>query len=230
MEPGRAIAIVVAAGSGSRLGVEEPKAFLTIGGRPIVEVAVERTLGSPAIRAVVVTAPSGAEERMRAVLAAVAPEAVVVAGGATRQASVRAGLAATPDGAEVIVVHDAARPFAPPELFTEVVERVVSGADAAVPVLPIPDTIKRVRDGAVISTEPRDDLVLAQTPQAFRAQLLRVYHERARTEGREVTDDAALFESAGARVVTVAGDPRNFKITTALDLAHADELRGGRRG
>jgi 2-C-methyl-D-erythritol 4-phosphate cytidylyltransferase len=230
MEPGRAVAIVVAAGSGSRLGVEEPKAFLTIGGRPIVEVAVEEALGSPAIRAVVVVSPSGAEERMRAVLAAVASEAVVVAGGATRQASVRAGLAATPDDAEVVVVHDAARPFAAPELFTEVVGRVVSGADAAVPVLAIPDTIKRVRDGEVVSTEPRDDLVLAQTPQAFRAGLLRAYHERARTDGQEVTDDAALFEAAGANVVTVAGDPRNFKITTASDLALADALRGGRRG
>jgi 2-C-methyl-D-erythritol 4-phosphate cytidylyltransferase len=230
MEPGRAVAVVVAAGSGSRLGAEEPKAFLTIGGRPIVEVAVERTLGSPAIRAVVVVAPSGAEERMRAVLAAVASEAAVVVGGFTRQASVRAGLAATPDDVEVVVVHDAARPFAPPELFTEVVKRVVSGADAAVPVLPIPDTVKRVRDGVVISTEPRDDLVLAQTPQAFRAELLRVYHERALTEGREVTDDAALFESVGAKVVTVAGDPGNFKITTALDLARADGIRGGRRG
>ena len=226
MDRGRAVAIVVAAGSGSRLGAEEPKAFLTIGGRTLVELAVEKALSSRSIEAVVVVAPPGSEDRMRSALAVVAPNAVVVAGGATRQASVRAGLAATPDDAGVVVVHDAARPFAAPGLFTEVVERVASGADAAVPALAICDTVKRVRDGDVVSTEPRDDLVLAQTPQAFRADRLRAYHEGA-LAGQEVTDDAALFEAAGARVVTVPGDPLNFKITTPLDLAHADALQRG---
>ena len=230
MERVRVVAIVVAAGSGSRLGADEPKAFLTIGGRPIVAVAVREAVSCPAIDAVVVVAPPGDEPRMRRALADVAPEAVVVTGGATRQESVRAGLAAVPANAAVVVVHDAARPFAAPGLFAEVVERVVAGADAAIPVLAIPDTVKRVRDGEVVSTESRDGLVLAQTPQAFRAELLRRYHERAGTDGREVTDDASLFEAAGAHVVTVAGDPLNFKITTALDLANADALSGGGRG
>jgi 2-C-methyl-D-erythritol 4-phosphate cytidylyltransferase len=230
MERGRATVIVVAAGSGARVGADEPKAFLTIGGRPIVAVAVEEALSSPSIGAVVVVAPAGSEERMREVLADVAPGVVIVTGGATRQESVRAGLVAVPDDADIIVVHDAVRPFAAPGLFSEVVEEVSSGADAAVPALPPADTVKRVRDGVVLSTESRDDLALAQTPQAFRADLLRAVHERAVEDDLEVTDDAALFELAGARVVTVPGDPMNFKITTALDLARADALWGGRDG
>jgi len=227
---GRTVAIVVAAGSGSRLGADEPKAFLTIGGRSIVEVAVEEVVNARAIDGLVLVAPEGSEDRMRAALSAVASDAAVVGGGHSRQASVRAGLAVTPADATIIVVHDAARPFAAPELFAEVVARVASGADGAIPVLAISDTVKRVSDGRVVATEPRDGLVLAQTPQAFRAELLRAYHERAYADGLEVTDDAALFEVAGARVVTVPGDPSNFKITTALDLAHADALRGGDRG
>jgi 2-C-methyl-D-erythritol 4-phosphate cytidylyltransferase len=230
MERGRVVAIVVAAGSGSRLGANGPKAFLTIGGRPIVQVAAQVALRCSAIDAVVVVAPPGAEDRMRGVLDVAAAEAQVVGGGASRQASVMAGLEATSGDAGIIVVHDAARPFAAPRLFIDVVERVAGGADAAIPVLAIADTLKRVRDGEVISTEPRDGLVLAQTPQAFRAELLRDVHERARVDGREATDDAALVQAAGARVVTVAGDPQNFKITTALDLAHADAVMGGIRG
>ena len=230
MGRGSAVVIVVAAGSGSRLGADEPKAFLTIGGRPIVCVAVEEACNCPSIDTVIVVSPPGSEDRMRSVLATVAPGATVVAGGATRQASVRAGLAVTSDAAEVVVVHDAARPFAAPGLFTEVIDRVASGADAAVPVLAIADTVKRIRDGEVVSTERRDDLALAQTPQAFRATLLRDLHERALGSDQTMTDDAALFEAVGAHVVTVTGDPFNFKITTPLDLAHADALRGGDRG
>lgn len=224
MDPAGATLIVAAAGSGVRLGAPRPKAFLMIGGRPIVGVAVEGALSSPSISAVVVVAPPGWEERMRAVLEQVAPEALVVGGGATRMASVGAGLSAVPEDARAIVVHDAARPFASPGLFTEVVDRVLGGADAAVPGLPLVDTVKRVRDGAVLCTEARDALVLAQTPQAFRAELLRSAHGRATGADPEVTDDATLVERAGARVVVVPGEPLNFKITTAVDLARADAL------
>ena len=153
MEGARAVAVVVAAGSGTRLGGDEPKALLTIGGRPMVAVAVERALTSPSIAGVVVAAPPGFEERVREALAPIAGSSVVVTGGETRQGSVAAGLNAVDAQVDVVVVHDAARPFASAELFTAVVDAVLAGADAAVPVLPLVDTVKRVRDGSIVGTE-----------------------------------------------------------------------------
>jgi 2-C-methyl-D-erythritol 4-phosphate cytidylyltransferase len=141
----------------------------------------------------------------------------IVAGGETRSASVRAGLIAVPKQAEVIVVHDAARPLATAEMWDKVLDAVAAGADAAVPVLAVTETLKRVQNDAVIETLDRHQLVLVQTPQAFRAGALRAAHAGA----REATDDAALVEAAGGRVVTVAGDRRNLKITEPDDLAVA---------
>ena len=230
MEPARAFAIVVAAGSGSRIGADEPKAFRTIGGRPMVLVAVEAALSSPSIVGVVVVAPAGCDERTRDLLASVLPTPIVVAGGNARQDSVRCGLRVVPDDVEVVVVHDAARPLASGSAFDEVVRAVLEGADAAVPVLPPADTVKRVHDGMVVGTEPRDGLGLAQTPQAFRTHLLRDAHERAIAEGWRETDDAALLERTGANVRALPGDPRNFKITTALDLERADRIVEHGRG
>jgi 2-C-methyl-D-erythritol 4-phosphate cytidylyltransferase len=230
MEPVGAFAIVVAAGSGSRVGAGEPKAFLTIGGRPMILLAVEAALSSPAIKGVVVVAPPGHIARAHSLLASVRPTPIVVAGGATRQDSVRSGLRLVPDHVDVVVVHDAARPFAPERAFDEVVQAVLEGADAAVPVLLADDTVKRVRDGVVIGTEPRDEIALAQTPQAFRTELLRDAHERAAVAGWEVTDDATLLERTGAVVRALPGDPRNFKITTALDLDRADRTLAERHG
>ena len=132
-------------------------------------------------------------------------------------------------GADVVVVHDAARPFASAALFAAVVEAVRAGADAAVPVLPLVDTVKRVRDGSIVGTEPRDELALAQTPQACRAQLLRDGLAKADEAGLDFTDDAGLLEWAGASIRTVAGEPRNFKITTPEDLARADRILGDPR-
>ncbi len=230
MDPARAFAIVVAAGSGSRVGADEPKAYLTVGGRPMIQVAVEAALSSAAIAGVVVVAPPGYEERTRDLLASMLPTPIVVTGGDTRQDSVRCGLRLVPDDVEVVVVHDAARPLAPSSAFDEVVHAVLEGADAAVPVLRPDDTVKRVHDGAVVGTEPRDEIGLAQTPQAFRNRPLKEAHERAFIEGWHVTDDATLLERAGAVVRALPGDPRNFKITTALDLERADrawlETRG----
>jgi 2-C-methyl-D-erythritol 4-phosphate cytidylyltransferase len=135
-----------------------------------------------------------------------------VAGGASRSASVRAGLAAVPADAEVVVVHDAARPAARPALFESVVAAVLAGADAAIPGVPLVDTVKRVAGGVVVETLDRTALVAVQTPQAFRAAVLR------EAEG-EATDDAALVEAAGGRVVVVPGDPANLKVTEPADLA-----------
>jgi 2-C-methyl-D-erythritol 4-phosphate cytidylyltransferase len=229
MEGAWAVAVIVAAGSGTRLGRDEPKALLTIGGRPLVVVAVERALASPSIAGVVVAAPAGFEDRVREVLASNAGSSVVVTGGATRQRSVAAGMNAVDERTDVVVVHDAARPFASPELFTAVVDAVRAGADAAVPILPLVDTVKRVRDGSIVGTEPRDELAIAQTPQACRIELLRDGLEKAEESGLDFTDDAGLLEWAGASVRTVAGEPGNFKITTAMDLARADEILGAGR-
>jgi 2-C-methyl-D-erythritol 4-phosphate cytidylyltransferase/2-C-methyl-D-erythritol 2,4-cyclodiphosphate synthase len=214
----RVSAIVLAAGSGSRLGSDEPKALLAVGGVPMVVRAVQSV--ATIADEVVVAAPPGSEERVREALAA-ANEVRVVTGGSTRQASVRAGLMAVSPGCEIIVVHDGARPFATTELAATVVSEVVRGNDGAVPVVAIPDTVKRVRGGQVVATEDRSELGLAQTPQAFRASVLREAHARAEAVGLDLTDDAALVEWAGHRVAVVPGEPGNFKITTMADLERA---------
>jgi 2-C-methyl-D-erythritol 4-phosphate cytidylyltransferase len=145
------------------------------------------------------------------------PGATAVPGGASRSESVRAGLAAVPLTAGIVVVHDAARPLASPALFASVVAAVRAGADGAVPAVPVVDTLKRVDGDRVVETVSRETLVAVQTPQAFRAGALRTAH----SAGGEATDDAALVESAGGTVVVVAGEPDNLKVTTPGDLARA---------
>jgi 2-C-methyl-D-erythritol 4-phosphate cytidylyltransferase len=230
MERARVVAVVVAAGSGTRLGGDVPKALRTIGGRPVVAVAVDRALASPSIDAVVIVAPPGSEDAVREMFAGSSDPVIVVTGGSTRQRSVAAGLDAVGGHAEVVAVHDAARPFASSALFAAVVHAVEAGADAAVPVLPLVDTVKRVQDGTIVRTEPRDGLALAQTPQACRLDLLRAAIAKAEASDLDFTDDSGLLEWAGASVRTVDGEPGNVKITTASDLARADELSGVERG
>jgi 2-C-methyl-D-erythritol 4-phosphate cytidylyltransferase len=197
-------AIVVAAGSGSRFG--GPKQFADLEGRRVVDWALVASRSVADGVVLVVPAAHVHDE---------APAAdVVVAGGATRSESVRAGLGAVPAGADVVVVHDAARPFAAPALFEAVVACVRAGADAAIPGVPIVDTVKRVAGGRVVGTLDRDELVAVQTPQAFDAGALR----RAHAGGGEATDDAALVEAAGGRVMVVPGDRANTKITSRADL------------
>ena len=224
----RASAVVVAAGAGTRLGADEPKSLLEIGGRTIVAVAVGAVVASPAIDDVVVAAPLGFEDRVLAALSELDSPIAVVSGGETRQRSVAVALQAVSAASEIVVIHDAARPFASPDLFTAVVQAVASGADGAVPILPLTDTVKRVRGDLVVQTEVREELGLAQTPQACRADVLRAALERAADAGLDFTDDAGLLEWMGATVRAVPGEPGNFKITTLLDLLRADELlRGG---
>jgi 2-C-methyl-D-erythritol 4-phosphate cytidylyltransferase len=145
-----------------------------------------------------------------------------VAGGATRSDSVRAGLRAVPADATIICVHDAARPLASADLYRRVIDAIAEGADAAVPALAVSDTIKVVADGVVVSTPDRGSLVAVQTPQAFRAGALRSAHEH----GGDATDDAALVEALGGRVVVVAGEAINRKITVPDDLEWARRLVG----
>jgi 2-C-methyl-D-erythritol 4-phosphate cytidylyltransferase len=206
---------VVAAGSGARFGAR--KQYQLLHGRRVVDVSLDaaRTLvGSAADGLVVVVPQDRAGEPM-------AGADVVVAGGLTRSDSVRAGLEAVPDAAAVIVVHDAARPLASPALFAAVVAALdADGVDGAVPGLPVTDTVKRVRGGEVVATLDRAELVAVQTPQAFRADILR----KAHASGLDATDDAALVELAGGRVVIVPGEPTNVKITTSADL---DRTAGG---
>lgn len=149
--------------------------------------------------------------------------AAAVAGGATRSDSVRAGLAKVPAEAAIVVVHDAARPLAAGSLFAAVIDAVRAGADGAVPGLPVPDTLKRVDRDRVVATVDRDGLVAVQTPQAFRAAVLRAAH----SAGGDATDDAALVEAAGGTVVVVPGDPANVKVTTPEDLAWAASFISG---
>jgi 2-C-methyl-D-erythritol 4-phosphate cytidylyltransferase/2-C-methyl-D-erythritol 2,4-cyclodiphosphate synthase len=217
-----AVAIVLAAGSGERLGLETPKAFVALRGRPILARAVAAALACQGVGSVVVTAPSGAEDLAHAIVEPLGAHAVVT-GGATRHASVRAALRLVPDEVDTILCHDAARALATSALFAAVLG-ALEGWDGVVPVVPVSDTVKRVREGAVVGTEPREDLALAQTPQAFNALALRDAHARAAEADVEFTDDAAALEWAGYRVRTVPGEPHAFKITTAGDLARAERV------
>ena len=152
---------------------------------------------------------------------------VVVTGGASRQASVLLALQAVPPETSVVAIHDAARPFAPPDLFTAVIDAVSEGTPGAVPVAPVTDTVKQVVDGQVVGTLDRERLALAQTPQAFDVGALRSAHRRAADAGAVLTDDASALEHEGIAVAAIPGDPNNVKITTLFDLANADARMGG---
>jgi 2-C-methyl-D-erythritol 4-phosphate cytidylyltransferase len=205
-------AIVVAGGSGRRFG--QLKQFAMLADRPVAQwsVAACRSVST----GVVLVVPSGFEGQGDC-----GAERVVV-GGPTRSASVRSGLAVVPAEADVIIVHDAARPLAVKALFDAVVAAATENG-AAICALPVSDTIKRVEGGLVTATLDRSELVAVQTPQAFEAGLLR----RAHASGAEATDDAALVEVLGAPVRVVPGDVHNFKITTPADLRAAEQVLGG---
>jgi 2-C-methyl-D-erythritol 4-phosphate cytidylyltransferase len=207
-------AIVVAAGGGTRFGAA--KQFARLGGATVLDRAVG--VAAESCDGVVVVLPGDAMWD--------APATVrTTTGGATRSESVRAGLACVPDDADVVVVHDAARPLASRRLFAAVLDAIAQGADAAVPALPVVDTLKRVRDHDVVETVPREGLVAVQTPQAFRAGALRAAHAAGSIE----TDDAALVEAAGGKVVVVEGERRNLKLTLVDDLELAQALIEGAR-
>jgi 2-C-methyl-D-erythritol 4-phosphate cytidylyltransferase len=205
----RTWSIVVAAGSGTRYG--GPKQLAALGGRRVLDWSV--AAATAASDGVVLVVADAQRPEIEAGYGCDTRGPVVATGGATRSASVRAGLALVPPAAEIILVHDAARPLASPALFARVIDAVLAGADAAVPGVEVVDTIRRI-DGGV---EDRSRLVAVQTPQGFRADALR----RAHREGAEASDDATLVEAMGGKVVVVQGDPVNRKITTPLDLAVA---------
>jgi 2-C-methyl-D-erythritol 4-phosphate cytidylyltransferase len=202
-------AIVVAAGGGTRFGAA--KQFARLGGVTVLDRAVG-TAGEVSDGVVAVLAADAAWA---------APDGVRTAiGGVTRSASVRAGLAQVPEDATVIVVHDAARPLATRSLWATVISAVRDGADAAIPALPLTDTVKRVKEGRVVETVSREDLYGVQTPQAFAAAALRTAH----AQPDDATDDAALIEANGGEVVVVPGEQRNLKLTVFADLELAQAL------
>ena len=203
--------IVVAAGGSSRFGV--PKQYAPLGGRRVLDWSLDAARRSS--DGVVVVVPPADAGR---------PEAadVVVAGGETRSASVRNGLAVVPADADVVVVHDAARPLADPGLFRAAVAAVRAGAAGAVCAVAVADTVKQVAGSTVVATLDRSGLWAAQTPQAFAAAALRAAH----ATGGDATDDAGLLEACGMEVTVVPGDPRNLKLTTPDDLVVAAALAG----
>jgi 2-C-methyl-D-erythritol 4-phosphate cytidylyltransferase len=213
-----AVGIVAAAGSGLRLGADRPKALVPLAGRPMVCWAVEGLLAG-GVGGVVVAVP--AADRA-AFAAALGGDVVLVEGGATRTASVRAALAAVGDAADAVLVHDAARPLTPPDVVARVLAALAAGAPAVIPVLPVVDTTVVVDDGGVVADSvPRAPLRRVQTPQGFSRAALAAAYARL-PEGEELTDDAAVVRAAGLPVATVAGDERAAKVTVAHDLALAE--------
>lgn len=219
-QPGRGtvVALVPAAGLGLRLGHDRPKAFVTLGSESLLTRCVAGLEKSGSVDRIVVIVPADLLEQARD---HVGPGVEVVVGGIERTDSVRAGLAVVGD-ADIVLVHDAARALTPPTLISRVVDEVAAGRGAVIPVLPVVDTIKEVDlMGAVVGTPDRAVLRSVQTPQGFRASVLR----RAYDATADVaTDDAGLVERIGETVHSIVGDPLAFKITTPHDLLLAEAL------
>jgi 2-C-methyl-D-erythritol 4-phosphate cytidylyltransferase/2-C-methyl-D-erythritol 2,4-cyclodiphosphate synthase len=219
----RTAAIIVAAGSGTRAGSGlVPKQYQAIGGVPVVARAIAPFLQTEAIDTVQVVVGEGHDALYYALRMTHTKLRVPCMGGATRQISVQRGLdALAPAEPTHVLIHDAARPFVSPALIERVVD-ALKQADAVVPTLPVANTLKRTRDGFVTETVPRDNLEAAETPQGFAYAAIVAAHAAAARTSATFTDDAAIAEHAGMRVMTVAGDPANIKLTTAADIGAAD--------
>ena len=247
--PGGAVAVLTAAGSGSRLGAGVPKALVPVSGVSLLRRAAAGLIASGVVSHVVVTAPAEEVDRFRAELVGLPDGSAgatagrrggieIVAGSPrSRQASVALGLAAALAAvpqADVVIVHDAARALTPPEVTQRVVAAVRAGHEAVVPALPVTDTVKEVEarpagePEPVVGTPRRDRLRAVQTPQGFSTPVLVAAHragaERAGDEALAASDDAGLVEACGGSVVVVAGDERAMKVTTPMDLALAELL------
>jgi 2-C-methyl-D-erythritol 4-phosphate cytidylyltransferase/2-C-methyl-D-erythritol 2,4-cyclodiphosphate synthase len=216
-----AIALIVAAGRGSRFGAAAPKQYVELSGRPVLRHSLEIFLQHPRIDAVRVVIHADDRAMYDAATAGLSPLEPVT-GGATRQESVRRGLESLRDRSPgIVLIHDAARPLVDSTL----IDRMLAALDAspgAIPVLPVADTVKRASNGLVQETLDRQTLWRAQTPQAFRFADIMAAHDAA--AGRELTDDAAVAEAAGLAVALVAGAEENFKVTTEADLQRARQM------
>jgi 2-C-methyl-D-erythritol 4-phosphate cytidylyltransferase len=222
-----ALAILVAAGRGERMGAERPKAFLGLAGEPLLLKAARVFEAAPSVDGIVAVVPVDEIETARSLLTPLGKLRGVVAGGVRRQDSVLEGLKQAPEGFEgVVLVHDAARPLVDAALIEAVVRAAEEGG-AALPVLDLVDTVKRVRDGRVVETLDRTELGGAQTPQGFRFRLLVDAYEAAFRDRVVLTDEAMAMERLGHPVIAVPGSPRNRKITTPEDLAWAEGVLSG---
>jgi 2-C-methyl-D-erythritol 4-phosphate cytidylyltransferase/2-C-methyl-D-erythritol 2,4-cyclodiphosphate synthase len=222
--PVRIAALIVAAGSGTRAGGDIPKQYTTLGGLSILQRSIDAFVASGSISEIRTVIHAEAQGLYTASLsgepAVLGPP---VTGGASRQASVRAGLEAIlPSSPDIVLIHDAARPFVSGAVIRRVVNALATSA-GAIPGLPVADTLKRAHaDGTIGATVPREGLWRAQTPQGFRFSAILEAHRRAAEAGRDdFTDDAAIAEWAGLQVALVDGEPQNVKITTAADIAEA---------
>ena len=232
----RVIALIAAAGRGTRLGAEVPKAYVELRGRTLLERSVRALLASGVVDEVIVLVSPNMEPEAARIIGRIgiagaqdttnAAPIRLVHGGSERADSVWAGLQAIPDDDAVVLIHDAARALTPAAMVRGVAKRVLEGAPAAVPVVPVADTIKEVAADAVVSTPDRSRLRAVQTPQAFRLPALRQANLDYWAEQPEftATDDASLMEWHGERVATVPGDTLAFKITTPIDLTLAHAL------
>jgi 2-C-methyl-D-erythritol 4-phosphate cytidylyltransferase len=228
-----AVALIAAAGSGERLGAGGPKALVEVGGRPMLAWSVAAFATAPAVGLIVIAAPPGAEEEIErvageATLGVAAGEppthVIVITGGAERADSVGLGLAEVPVTAEVVAVHDAARPLVTAELIGSLITRLESTprAEGVIAASRLTDTIKRVEGDRIVATPSRETLWAAQTPQVFRADALRRAHDAG--DAAEATDDAMLVERDGGVVLVEPVDAPNLKVTTQADLALAELL------
>lgn len=215
--------IIVAAGSGRRFGGEVPKQYLELAGAPVLLHALRPFVSHPEVQQVALVLPAGdAAEPPDWLAPLVGGTLTLIAGGTTRRESVANGLAALAAECRVVLVHDGARPFPPREAIDGGIAVARQGF-AAVPALPVADTLKRADEyGIVLSTVAREGLWRAQTPQAFPRGLLERGHAAGLSQPVEATDDAMLVELLGERVELIAGSPRNLKITTSDDLALAE--------
>lgn len=221
----RVTAIIVAAGSGTRLGHPEPKAFVELGGRPLLYYSLRTLRDVAPVAEVIVAIPPGKEESARHVAqrAGLSVPLRLTAGGAERQDSVAIALSLAGPESGVVVVHDAARPFAPATLFTACIE-AAARSGGAIAAIAVADTLKEAAESVIIATRPRQGLFAAQTPQAFRQELLIAGHRLGAAQPQPATDDSFLVEGLGTKVEIVAGSPLNFKITTPEDLRIARAL------
>jgi 2-C-methyl-D-erythritol 4-phosphate cytidylyltransferase/2-C-methyl-D-erythritol 2,4-cyclodiphosphate synthase len=220
------VAILVGAGRGERLGASLPKAFVPIGGVPMIVHAARAFAAAPSVQGLIAIVPGELQDEARALLAFSGRLRGIAAGGVRRQDSVRAGLALLGDDfSGVVLVHDAARPLVDVPL-VEAVAAAARRTGAALPVLPVAETVKRIDGPRVRETVDRQDLATAQTPQGFRSDVLRRAYERAFADGVEVTDEAVAVERMGEPVEAVPGSPRNRKVTGPEDLAWAEWMLG----
>jgi 2-C-methyl-D-erythritol 4-phosphate cytidylyltransferase/2-C-methyl-D-erythritol 2,4-cyclodiphosphate synthase len=212
------LVIIPAAGSGSRFGGDIPKQFLPLAGKPLLLHSVERFFLDERVDQVVVAVAEALLANTKQT-----ERARFVAGGATRQQSVLRALEAAGDGWDIVAVHDAVRPFFATATFHALLD-AAHEVGAAIPALPVSDTIHITRDAVIESTPDRASLAAAQTPQCFRYAILRESLERAAADGIEGTDEAALAARYGHSVRVLPGDPLNFKITHADDMARAEQI------